>query len=339
MIGRFTAILCLSLLVVTSVSFSRKSCGSASCPLNTFRSIKAGGLSIGWTYEYIMQDRIYVGSSLSFVGAIPGHHDEVQTLNERNILTLQLGVTDRVSFEMLVPFVHREHAHFQHEDTATVWESWNFSGLGDVALTAHYRLADPESQYAPSVTLDAGVKTASGVTGLRNEAGEEAEVTIQPGTGSVDGLVGLHYEQNLAAVPPIAGTYATMPFTAGVTYQFPGAGTDGYRFGNFLLVHMGTSYQVLERATILLQINGRLQGYADVGSTGEPRENTGGTWIFLSPGVEFQLAEGLSGKAYLQLPVYQNVNGIQQTARYNLFFNLAYAFDLGGAASAMTGGQ
>ncbi len=324
------------LLYPSPEAFSRKSCGSASCPLNTFRSIHAGSLSVGWSFEYIMQDRIYVGSSLSFVGAIPEHHDEVQTLNERNILTLLLGVTDRASIEVLVPFVHREHSHIQRQDTSSSWESWNFSGLGDITLTAHYRVVDPESQYAPAVTIDAGVKTSSGAGGFRNSDGEQGEVTIQPGTGSVDGLVGLHYEQNVAAVPSLAGTYATLPFTAGLTYQFPGAGTDGYRFGNSLLAHVGTAYQFLNKATALLQVNARLQGYADVGSTGEPRENTGGTWIFLSPGLECQFAEGLRGRTYIQFPVYQNVNGIQQTARYNLFFNVNYVFDLGEGEASMS---
>ncbi len=326
----------LLLFPLAPEAFSRKSCGSASCPLNTFRSIHAGSLSIGWSYEYIMQDRIFVGSTLSFVGAIPEHHDEVETLNERNILTLQLGISDRASLEVLVPFVHREHSHIQHVDTTSSWESWNFSGLGDITLTAHYRVVDPVSQYAPAITLDAGLKTSSGASGLRNGDGEEGEVPIQPGTGSVDGLVGLHYEQNIAAVPMLSGTYATLPFTAGLTFQFPGSGTDGYRFGNSLLAHVGSAYQFLARATALLQVNGRLQGYADVGSTEEPRGNTGGTWIFLSPGLEFQFAEGFRGRTYVQFPVYQNVNGIQQTARYNLFFNLNYVFDLGEGEASMT---
>jgi hypothetical protein len=293
--------------------------------------LSGGWLSVGIAHEYILQNQIYVGSSSSFVGAIPGHHDEVETLNEKNTIQLQLGVLDRWTMDLSIPFVHREHSHIQHEDGTSHWESWNFSGLGDIVLNAHYVLLQSDSsQFSPGVTLHGGIKTASGTTGLRNAEGEEAEVTIQPGNGSVDGIAGVEYDQNILTLPTLSGKYAALPLKLGVSYQFAGKGTDDYKFGNTFLAHIGTSYRFLDRADLLLQVNGRFQDYADVGSTDEPRENTGGTWIFLSPGIGLQLSNALGGTAFVQLPVYQNVHGIQQTAAFNLFLNLSYSFDLAG---------
>ncbi len=324
-----SCIFLLALFLTLGVSQNAMaSCGAASCPLNNHRYLKAGWFQLGLAHEYINQDQIYVGSSRSFVGAIPSHHDEVQTLNERNVFQIQYGITDRVGINVDVPFIHREHTHIGHEDGQDIWESWNFSGLGDMVVSTQYALLTPSEEFEPYVSFVLGMKIPTGVTGLKNAEGEEAEVTIQPGTGSLDGIVGLNYRQTLFSVPTVSGAYSALPLSIGVSYQFNGKGTYDYRFGNSLLTSVGTAYQFTQRATLLFQANGRFQGFAEVGSTEEPRENTGGTWIFASPGLSFQLSQAFSAYGYVQLPVYQNVHGIQQTAKVNLLFGVSYNIDL-----------
>jgi len=308
------------LLAFAAPGTARASCGSASCPLNNHLYLQAGFFNIMYSHEYINQNRLFIGSSLSFFGAIPEEHDEVQTINQRDVLSLQFGLADRVGLEVSVPFITRQHSHIHHADGQ--WEHWSFSGLGDVIVTGEYSLIVPKSDFDPYLSITGGVKLATGVTRLKNAAGEEAEVTIQPGTGSVDGIFGLYYRQTVGSMPTLSGLFSALPLTAGISYQLRGVGTDGYRFGNSLLVHVGTSYQFSNKANILFQVNAKFQGKADVGSTGEPRENTGGTWIYASPGFSVDLMESLSAFGYIQIPIYQNVNGIQQTARYNLQFGL-----------------
>jgi hypothetical protein len=310
------------LLVVAFRSSLIASCGSATCPLNNFKYLRAGFFHFSLSREYINQDQIYVGSHLSYVGAIRYHHDEVQTINERSVLGLQAGITDRLGIVMDVPYVTRQHSHIHHHEGEDLWESWSFSGLGDVVATAQYSVIVPETEFQPFVSLLAGVKLPTGVTDMKNGEGEEAEVSIQPGTGSTDGIFGLQYRQTIVSVPTLAGNFSSLPLIASVTCQFNGAGTNGWRFGNMLFAHVGTAYQFAHRANFLLQLNGRFQDFADVGLTGEPRENTGGTWIYVSPGLNIDLTEGISATGFVQVPLYQNVHGIQQTAKFNLQFGV-----------------
>ena len=298
-------------------------CGSASCPLNNYRYLRAGLFQIGFTREYINQDQIYLGSQRSTVGAIRYHHDEVQTINERSIVQLQIGLSDQLGLGIDMPFVSRQHGHIHHHLGEDLWESWSFSGLGDMIVSAQYSILLPESEFDPYIGIHAGVKLATGVTDVRNAEGEAAEVSIQPGSGSTDGIVGVHFRQTIASVPTLSGDFSSLPVAAGVSYQFAGVGTDGWRFGNTLLVHAGTSYQFSHRATLLLQLNGKFQSYADVGITGEPRQNTGGTWVFASPGLSVEVNAAISLLGYIQLPVYQDVNGIQQTSAFNLQFGIS----------------
>lgn len=313
----------LACMLLISAACARASCGSASCPLDKYRYTRSGMLQLGFVYEYINQNEIFVGSSRSFVGAVPQHHDEVQTINARTIFEMGYGLSNRTSLSLILPFVHREHSHIHHHQGEDVWESWNFSGMGDLVVEGRYVVMDSESMFGPHVSMLGGVKLPTGVTDARNGEGETGEVPIQPGTGATDIIVGTSFRQNVASVPTLTGEFSALPLTAAITYLIRGTGTGGYRFGNTLVASVGSAYQVANTASILLQINGQFEDFADVGTTSEPRENTGGTWIFVSPGFSVNVTESISAYSYLQFPIYRNVHGIQQAAAMNLQFGLS----------------
>jgi hypothetical protein len=195
-------------------------------------------------------------------------------------------------------------------------------------LSGHYALLLPSGQFDPYLSIQVGTKLPTGITHAANAQGEVAEVTIQPGTGSLDGIFALHFRQNIFSVPTLGGEFGVLPLTAGATFQGNGKGTNDYRIGNTLLLYAGTQYQLTHNISVLLQANGMFRGYANTGSTDELRENTGGTWMFISPGLACELVEGLSLVGYCQLPVYINVHGIQQTSAINLQFSLSADLDV-----------
>jgi hypothetical protein len=294
------------------------SCGSASCPLNSNNPLLNGLFSLRLWHEYINQDQIYVGSEKSFVGAIPEHHDEVSTLNQITSFSLGYGIFDFLSLDFTVPFVHREHSHIHNHHGEQLLETWNFTGLGDAVLMANFSLFNNEKNNS-LLNLVAGIKLPTGITDFKNPEGESAEVTIQPGSGSTDFIFRASYMQNLASLPALFGSeYSAFPLSVSANYKLNTKGTDDYVFGNELMLHLSTSFRFIKQAALLLQVNGRFQEKADPGLTGEPAENTGGKWIFVSPGLNFFLMDGLSLYGYYQIPVYQNVNGIQQASAYNL---------------------
>jgi hypothetical protein len=307
------------------------SCGSASCPIVTLHPMLSGQMIAELSREYIDQDRLFVGSSRSFVGAIPGHHDEVRTVNIIDKLSLTAGLSGRLAIRFDLPFVHRDHSHIGHEDGGDTPEEWNLNGIGDAAATLSYSVITPDTSSSARFLLTAGVKLPTGATGLTNAEGETGEITIQPGTGSTDFTAGFQYDAEITTLPDINGIYYSLPLKAGCSFRFPGRGTSDYRFGTLTTAYVGTSWKMVRKASLLLQVNGKFQGKSDPGLTDEPAENTGGTWIYASPGLALTLAEGLDATAFVQIPFYQNVNGIQQTSPLNLFFNLAWRFNLTGS--------
>ncbi len=275
-------------------------------------------------HEYIDQNRIFVGSSPSFVGALPNPHDELQTINQRTLFDAQYSVSNALAFNVEIPFIQRTHSHIEGGRT----ETFDFSGLGDIVVGAQYALLLPAEDFDPYLSVQLGAKLPTGVTDATGTSGEVAEVTIQPGTGSFDEIAGLSFRQNLFSVPTLSGEYGALPITAGVSFQKNGRGTNDYRVGNTLLVYLGTQYQLNGQFSVLLQANGMFRGYADVGSTGEFTQNTGGTWIFMSPGMRFHLSDAFSAFGYVQLPLYINVHGIQQASRLNLQLGVSADIDM-----------
>ncbi len=306
------------------------SCGSASCPLASQRGLRAGTLQLSYFREYIDQDRIYVGSSRSYVGAIRYDHDEVRTINERETFHLAAGLSERIGLSIDLPFVRRQHSHIHHDAGGDQLEQWNFSGLGDVRASCRISLLSPGAPEDAELSVLGGVKLPTGVTDFANAEGETAEIALQPGSGSTDAFAGLQFRQDVAPVPTLSGEYSALPLIAEVHVQWNGRGPGGWRFGSVFQAHLGTAYEMSRHVSFLLQLNGKFVDYADVGSTGEPRENTGGSWLFLTPGLDVRFGDGFSGFANLQLPVYQDVHGIQQTSRFNLQFGLSAVFSVTG---------
>ena len=326
---RSTFIVLLFILVFRTAASS--GCGSASCPLTHDRAVHAGIVRLSYIREYIDQDRLRVGTTPAAVGAIPYEHDEVRTINEREVLRLAAGVTDRLSLTAELPFVRRQHAHIHHDEAGDAWESWNFSGLGDARLGGEIDLVTPGDSSSGVLALNLGLTLPTGATDLANAEGETAELTLQPGTGAHSYSVGARYRTSLGSVRTLVGErYADVPFYAGADVQWSGEGPLGWRFGRVITAQMGSSYALGLDARIMLQVNLRTQDYADVGTTGEPRENTGGVWLYASPGLEIDLPGSLSAYAFLQLPGYMDVHGIQQVSCYNVQFGISADVDLNG---------
>ncbi len=298
------------------------SCGTAYCPLNTHKHLNTGGLEVSVSREYINQNRIFVGEEKSFIGAISGHHDEIQTINERTTVKFQYGLSNALGVNVELPFVHREHSHIHNHMGTPIHESWNFSGFGDMVVTGQAGFNLGQSEKAAALSFLAGAKLATGVTDAANAEGDAAEITLQPGSGSTDFLFGFNFHKPLFNVGSAAGdVHSLMPINFGVTYQLSGEGKEDFRFGNVAQAHLGTEYQILPRATLLFQGNLRHQTFGE--EDGSQDDNSGGTWIYASPGLGVQFSDLFSGFTYLQLPVYINVHGIQQVSKMNLLFGLS----------------
>ena len=300
----------------------RANCGSATCPIDP-QSMNLPGarqFTLDLSFQYIDQDRPWIGTRAARIGEISSTHDEVRTVNRIGTLLLNYAPTDRLILALSAPWVSRFHEHIEEETGHT--ERWRFDAAGDVSLSARYTVGG-------NFWVSSAVKLPTGRRRPANEEGEIAEVTIAPGSGSTDVSVGAGY-MSQATVPSLSpgvlGNAAAMPYFAGVTYRVNGSGTKRYRQGSELQANAGLMYPVLRNLQAILQVNARIKAKDGVGDTDEDRDHTGGAFVYASPGVRVSLPGGLAVYGIVQLPLYQRVNGIQLTSRFNLLAGVQARF-------------
>ena len=299
------------------------SCGSAFCTINTSWDAHSGWLEPGWRadlrYESIRQDQPRTGRRDVGVGEIPRHHDEVLTENHNLLGTLDYTFNQDWGVNLLVPLVDRHHDHIHNHAGEQIPESWDFRELGDVRVMARRRLWTTENKDATSVGtsgVNFGLKLPTGKTDVRNADGDLAERTLQPGSGTTDAVLGAYYSQSL----PLR---SLSWFVQGLA-QLPLNSHEEYRPGNRLNLDTGVRRDVGDRLGLLLQLNALLK-YRDRGDQAEP-EDTGGKFLFLSPGVSYAFTRGVQVYGFVQLPLYQDVNGVQLVARHAVAVGLNVRF-------------
>jgi hypothetical protein len=105
--------------------------------------------------------------------------------------------------------------------------------------------------------------------------------------------------------------------------QQPLNSREDFRPGTGLNVTLGARYGGFGRITPLVQLNVRTERResglnADV-------ENSGATLVYVSPGLSMKLGAAASAYAYVQLPLYQRVNGYQIEPRYSVSVGFRFA--------------
>ena len=303
--------LVVAAVVAASSSVAQASCGSAFCLVNTNWGAQGVWTEPGWRgdlrYEYINQDQPRAGTQDVSVGQIPRHHDEVQTVNRNLFATLDYGFSDKWGMSVVLPWIDREHEHIHNHRGAKLPESWSFSDPGDVRVSGRYQTSfeDSEKLRLSFAGLLAGVKLPTGKTNVTNDEGALAERTLQPGTGTTDLLIGAYFRQALGAW--------NASWFAQVGAQLPMNSHDNYKAGEQYLVDIGGRWEATPQLGLLLQLNAVWKG-RDSGSEAEP-EDSGGRSVFISPGIAYAITNKVSVYGFVQLPIYQYVNGVQLVAK------------------------
>jgi hypothetical protein len=299
------------------------SCGSAFCTINTSWDAHGAwlepGLRADLRYEYIRQDQPRTGTRDIAVGEVHRHHDEVLTINRNLLGTLDCTFNQDWGVNVLVPIVDRRHEHIHNHMGAQIPESWDFTEPGDVRVVARRRLASTEDSAATSVAtsgLNFGLKLPTGKTDVRNADGDPAERTLQPGSGTTDAVLGAYYSQALPT--------RNLSWFVQALAQLPLNYHEDYQPGNRVSIDTGLRYDAGDRLGLMVQLNALFKA-RDKGGEAEP-EDTGGKFLFVSPGLSYALTRQFQAYGFVQLPIYQNVNGVQLVAKYSAVVGLNMRF-------------
>jgi hypothetical protein len=294
------------------------SCGAAYCPVNTQWNTQGIWTEPGWRadlrYEFVPQTQPRTQDSRIAVGQIRRHHDEVRTINQNLLATLDYGFSNRWGVSVALPFSKREHTHIHNHGGSQFIEQWDFTEMGDTQLMGRYQLQDWNKPYVFGLYF--GTKLPTGKFTIENRAGDRAERTLQPGTGTIDGLVGFYLRQNF---PESQSSW----FMQAILQQ-PFNERDEYKPGESISLDIGYRYDISQRLSLMLQLNNQYKDH-DSGQDAEARDS-GGHSISLSPGISYGLTETVQLYSFVQKPVYQYVNGVQITPEWSVITGISLHF-------------
>ena len=319
-----------AMIAATAMRPGSASCGSATCFLvtHTEEGVEtAGAFQIDLSFRYVDQTKKLDGSDtvsevlvpkIDFESETiePDHHREISTRNAMLQLDLAYGITSRVSvFGALPLVVSKDHEHF--DEAGTPEEHFTNSdgtrGFGDVAVGARYALLVKANDLLMG---SVSAKLPTGAYKLLDSEGAVNEPTIQPGSGSYDGQIGLYYARHRF---PKAVEW----FVSG-SWRINGRNPLEYRVGDEAVATAGVSYAAGQRWVFSCQLSGRHAGRDDYRGEGVP--STGSDAAALAPGVRFRTGDRLELYGYVQIPVYQNVNEAQLAPRVGVVFGFAKSF-------------
>lgn len=248
---------------------------------------------------------------------------------------IEYGLLDRLSVSVALPYIlrtnireadHHEGNGGSHPAHGAIEELGNARGIGDLQLGAKFALLDRKSD-GVGVSLLAGLSIPTGATheGPQGEHGIETE--FQPGSGSWDPSAGI----------TIGKSFGPLSIDASATYtlrtegsrdtnlgdQFAFGGAVSWRLGKGPHVHDDGTFERHQALDLIVEVNGKWEERQRIGEERDP--NSGGTQIFVSPGVRYVSANGWSLYSSVAIPVHHDLNGIQNETdvRFKLGVGLA----------------
>lgn len=312
----FTATVGAGLLVVIPVP--ALACSSCGCTLSNDMFAQGGdhaGFLADFRFDYFNQDQLRTGTGKVDRNSIAFPTDrEIQqeTINRNYNLFLDYAPDTDWGVAAQIPHVDRYHTTIVAGDVDV--STSHTKSVGDVRLLGRYSGLNADR----SVGVQFGLKLPTGEFHNNFLSGPQAaqplDRGLQPGTGTTDLLLGVY---TFGTVNP------DWEYFAQALLQQPLNSRENFRPGTGANVTLGARYAGFERVMPQIQLNLRTERResglnADI-------ENSGATLAYLSPGVNVRLTPNASAYAYLQIPIYQRVNGYQIEPRYSASIGLRIA--------------
>jgi hypothetical protein len=289
------------------------------------------GLKIDFRYDFLDQNQLRSGNGTISPAAASKRVNangpqEVEQYTRNNYLTLGLDYTPNINWgiDLQAPYIIRSHSTLGTNSDGTTagpgGGQYNFSSanLGDLKVIGRYQGLTEKH----NLGLLFGFKLA---TGSYTETGNSTDPTapgpapidrgLQPGSGTTDVIVGAYYNN---AINHYLG-YFTL-----ATYQAALYSTDSYRPGNSLNATAGVRYVGFVYVIPQIQFNFH-NSQRDTGAMAD-NISTGGSQLYISPGIVAAASDRVSLYSFVQVPVYQYVNGVQLAPRFTVSAGVRYAF-------------
>ena len=297
---------------------------------STANTLPKGKFSVGLQFE--LDDNNAISNRRLLANAEEDPNQDVHSISSLSqwTLTTAYGVTDRFTIAAQIPFVDRRNILEAEEEDDGEFEIESLGdsdGIGDLRLFGVYQFwRDEVGQQSAAVTV--GVKTPTGDDDNSVTGEGRLDTELQPGSGSYDPFFGLAYSRK----------FSQWSFDSNVTYQIATEGAQDTDLGDFVGANAALSYRLNNLHThanssaehidvawdLVLELNGEWRDKEDI--DGETNDDSGGTLLFLSPGIRATTDFGMSFSLSVGAPIITDLNGLQSTPQWRAIAGISMGF-------------
>ncbi len=278
------------------------------------RTVDFNGQALIPRFSYLQATNVYDGNSRK---SDPTDRElRVYATTLRGVI----GLHEDVTLSLTLPYL------FKELKTRTAGQRMRLSsdGLGDLSVVGKWRFFKlPELGETTEAAGFLGLELPTGKDDER-DSGMRLPQPLQPGSGSVDGILGLAFTRLWDG-----GRWLV---NADTFYKANSEAND-YQFGNVLRFDVGGQYRVYpwryeyyDQLTLnaILELNG---SYAEKDTLdGDRLGTTGGLKLFVSPGIQAIVTDSLLLETGIQIPFYRDLNGPQLAEDFRVTVELRWRF-------------
>ena len=304
--------------VTLSTASAAWACSGCGCALNTEDDVQGavGGWHVDERVDYINQSRLQIGGKTAPTQDPGSVEVQKSTLSVFYTTTIDYQAEGPWGVNLALPMQYRQHATYNDGSDWTPSKSqWN--ALSDIRLVGRYSGFSDDR----SLGLQLGMKLPTGQTdrtfysGDVSQVGAQVDRGLQPGTGTWDVLLGGFKNGQISA---------KLEWFSTVLWQKPLQQDQGFAEGQKLTGTLGMRYNWTALLSPQLQVNAQNR-WRDQGVNADIA-NSGGQVINLSPGLFVNVRDDTSLYAFVQLPVYQRVGGLELVPDYSASVGVKHRF-------------
>lgn len=200
-------------------------------------------------------------------------------------------------------------------------ENTRFSALGDVFLYGTYKLWQSAIEPLTVLSISGGLTVPTGSIEKLNLAGNRVPDRLQPGTGTWVPTLGFEgFVRPLTRLSLYGNINGRLPLNEN-RYD--------YKPGPELNYSLGGSYNLIPWLDLTAKVEGLHQRKSQVGGqTDSTTESTGGSFLYLVPGVQVSPLETFFIRGSVRFLTYKNVHGEQLLSNWGLLFSVGYRLGL-----------
>ena len=306
----------LSPLLISSPAWACASCGCTLTADWLSQGLAAQpGTTFSLRYDYVPQITLQSGTHDVDRSAITFPADreiERYTFNHSLTATLDHQFANDFGLNVQLPILTRPHRTIGEGDTEPSFSRTR--GIGDLRIVGRWQgLSTPGTVTG----IEAGVLLPTGQFHQKfksgPESGSEVDRGLQPGTGTVQAVLGAYH---LGALTNEIGYFVQLTGQAALNHR------DGYKPGSFVQASASLNFTHWRNITPQLQVSLRHTA-RDAGPNAD-RPNSGGDQINVSPGLSAKISSRVVGFGFVELPLYNRVNGYQLVPKAKLSLGLLF---------------